>query len=55
MLKASSDNLDVSLLNFLKHYFPKEAKVKQTENEREVTLEQFRGLQKRSRGGCVVS
>lgn len=45
MLQADSGNLDVSLLNFLKHYFPKESRIKQAENEHEVTLEQFSSLQ----------
>ncbi|KAF8477527.1 SPX domain-containing protein [Kalaharituber pfeilii] len=48
VLTANADNLDISLLNFLKHYFPKEAKLKQAENEKEVALEQFRALQARS-------
>ncbi|KAI5793864.1 SPX domain-containing protein [Peziza echinospora] len=45
VLDADSDNLDLSLWRFLKEYFPKESKIKQMENEREVTLEQFRSLQ----------
>lgn len=56
-MKADSSNLDVGLWNFLRQYFPKEAKEKQMENEREVALEQFRSVQ--SQGleglrGCVV-
>lgn len=45
MLQADASNLDVSLLNFLRHYFPKESRIKQAENEQEVTQEQFNSLQ----------
>lgn len=41
MLKADTTNLDVSMLNFLKCYFPKEAKQKQKDNEQEVLAEQW--------------
>lgn len=58
VLKADSSNLDIGLWNFLKHYFPKEAREKQAENEREVTLEQFKAVQSQGvngiRPGCVV-
>lgn len=58
VMQADSGNLDLGLLNFLKHYFPKESKIKQQENEREVTLEQFRALQSQGVGikgaGCTI-
>lgn len=62
VLLADASNLDTGLLNFLKYYFPKEAKIKQLENEREVTLEQFRSVRKAQGSGrgqrngdpCVV-
>ncbi|KAL7276026.1 hypothetical protein RUND412_000995 [Rhizina undulata] len=41
---ADSANLDMSLLRFLKDYFPKEAKEKQLENEREVAMEQWHSI-----------
>lgn len=57
VLKADSSNLDVGLWNFLRQYFPKEAREKQMENEKEVALEQFRVMQSQGMGGlgrCVV-
>lgn len=56
VLQADATNLDVSLLNFLRTYFPREAKEKQKENEHEVVLEQWRNVQLRTAGdpGCVV-
>jgi len=58
VLKADSRNLDVGLWNFLRQYFPKEAREKQAENEKEVTLEQFRAVQSQGvgglRAGCCV-
>lgn len=44
MLEADSTNLDMSLLSFLKVYFPKETKTKQQENEREVAMEQWKAV-----------
>lgn len=44
VLEADSTNLDLSLLNFLKVYFPKETKLKQQENEREVAMEQWKAV-----------
>lgn len=44
VLEADSTNLDLSLLSFLKEYFPKEAKLKQQENEREVAMEQWKAV-----------
>ncbi|OWB69089.1 metal ion binding protein [[Candida] boidinii] len=41
VLKADENNLDVSRMNYLKLYFPKETKQKQEENETEVLKEQF--------------
>lgn len=57
VLEADSSNLDLSLLNFLKEYFPKEAKLKQQENEKEVAMEQWRAVHQDVFGGpneCVV-
>lgn len=51
VLQADSNNLDTGMLNFLKHYFPKETRIKQHENEKEVTLEQFKALQSQGFGG----
>ncbi|PWW80642.1 RING-14 protein [Tuber magnatum] len=52
VLRADSGNLDMGLYNFLKRYFPKEVKIKQAENEREVALEQWRNVHGES---CVIS
>lgn len=41
VLKADEHNLDISRMNYLKLYFPKETKEKQEENENEVLKEQF--------------
>ena len=59
VLTAGSANLDNSLLNFLKTYFPKEAREKQKENEAEVVMEQWRNVQVRTatdpaREGCAM-
>lgn len=60
VLLADATNLDLGLLNFLKTYFPKEAREKQRENEQEVVLEQWRNVQMRSVGqhggdvGCAI-
>lgn len=62
VLNADATNLDHGLLNFLRLYFPKEAKVKQKENEDEVVQEQWRNVQMRAAiagpinadMGCVV-
>lgn len=57
VLEADSTNLDLNLLSFLKEYFPKEAKIKQQENEKEVALEQWRAVHSDVFGGpkeCVI-
>jgi E3 ubiquitin-protein ligase BAH len=62
VLSADATNLDNGLSNFLKLYFPKEAKEKQKENEGEVVQEQWRNVQLRAAitgpinadTGCVV-
>jgi len=62
VLSADSTNLDYGLLNFLRLYFPKEAKEKQKENEDEVVQEQWRNVRMRAATtgpvdgelGCVV-
>ena len=59
VLLADATNLDLGLHNFLKTYFPKEAREKQRENEQEVVLEQWKNVQMRSVGqdgsdGCAV-
>ncbi|KAA8913853.1 SPX domain-containing protein [Sphaerosporella brunnea] len=62
VMQADATNLDMSLLNFLKTYFPREAREKQRENENEVVQEQWRNVQLRtaageamgSDAGCVV-
>ena len=41
VLLADTTNLDVSMLNFLRCYFPIEAKQKQKENDQEVLNEQW--------------
>lgn len=41
VLEADSTNIDWALLNFLKMYFPREAKEKQRDNEREQLRRQF--------------
>ncbi|RPA98854.1 RING-14 protein-like protein [Choiromyces venosus 120613-1] len=48
VLSADSGNLDVGLYNFLKQYFPKEVKIKQAENEREVAIEHWRNIHSES-------
>lgn len=47
VLTADAGNLDTGLLNFLRTYFPKEAKEKQRENEEEVIREQWRNVHMR--------
>jgi hypothetical protein len=63
VLAADAGNLDVGLHNFLKLYFPKEAKEKQTENEKEVAMEQWRNVHAevfaaggagKSGGECII-
>ena len=34
-------NLDPALMNFLKRFFPREVKVKQKENERDMGIDQY--------------
>lgn len=43
-MEADSFNLDPSLAEFLKKYFPDEVRAKQRENEQAVAKEQFGGL-----------
>lgn len=50
-MQADSGNLDVGLHNFLKEYFPKESKAKQSENEKEVAMEQWRNIHEDAFGG----
>jgi len=52
VLGADAGNLDIGLYNFLKEYFPKEAKIKQAENEREVAIEHWKNIHSES---CVIS
>jgi len=52
VLSADSGNLDIGLYNFLKEYFPKETKIKQAENEREVAIEHWKNIHNES---CVIS
>ncbi|BFZ59145.1 hypothetical protein YB2330_000149 [Saitoella coloradoensis] len=56
VMLADSSNIDSSLLNFLKLYFPIEAKLKQIENEKEVAMEQMErmGMAPGQQGKCVV-
>ena len=56
VLNANTANLDVSMLNFLRTYFPKEAKQKQKENDEEVLAEQWQMVHgsKINAGGCKV-
>ncbi|KAL7276271.1 hypothetical protein RUND412_000737 [Rhizina undulata] len=49
---ADSANLDMSLLRFLRDYFPKEAKEKQLENEREAAMEQWHAIHESKE--CVI-
>lgn len=51
VLTADSTNLDMGLLAFLKEYFPKEAKLKQQENEKEVAMEQWKSVHHDMFGG----
>ncbi|KAF9537327.1 hypothetical protein EC957_008474 [Mortierella hygrophila] len=44
VLDAKGSNLDVSLTNFMKLYFPKEVKVKQKESNREQAAEEMEAL-----------
>jgi hypothetical protein len=44
VMEADSMNLDPSLAEFLKKYFPTEVREKQKENEQAVAKEQFGGL-----------
>jgi len=56
VLSHRAENIDESLLNFLKMYFPRETKAKQSENERAAGMDQLTavGLGKRE-GNCVIS
>lgn len=58
VLKADASNIDTSLLNFLKSYFPKESREKQKENEREVVREQWGQVQlarpREGEPGCAM-
>lgn len=51
-----SENIDESLLRFLKMYFPRETKAKQLENERAAGMDQLTaaGFGK-GQGNCVIS
>ncbi|CAG8554282.1 1173_t:CDS:2, partial [Scutellospora calospora] len=54
---ADQGNLDVSLMNFLKLYFPQEAKKKQKANEREQAnedVELILGLRFNERQRCTI-
>lgn len=56
VMQANSTNVDIGMLNLLNDYFPKEAKKKQKENEREVVLEQWYNVHKKQpvRETCVI-
>ncbi|ORY84449.1 SPX domain-domain-containing protein [Protomyces lactucae-debilis] len=56
VLRADSSNIDYALLNFLKQYFPVEAKQKQKENEREQLRAEMlaAGMDPDKSSGCVV-
>ncbi|KAG5357446.1 Transcriptional regulator of form adherence 3 [Yarrowia sp. C11] len=51
VLEADESNLDEAHLKYLKLYFPKEAKAKQLENEKEITAEQFQNI---NNAKCVI-
>ncbi|RDW42168.1 SPX domain-domain-containing protein [Yarrowia lipolytica] len=51
VLEADESNLDEAHLKYLKLYFPKEAKAKQIENEKEITAEQFQNI---NNAKCVI-
>lgn len=52
VLEADESNLDEEHLKYLKLYFPKEAKAKQLENEKEITAEQFQNINTNAK--CVI-
>ena len=56
VLSHRAENIDESLLNFLKMYFPRETKAKQLENEKAAGMDQLTavGLGK-SQGNCVIT
>jgi hypothetical protein len=56
VLRADSSNIDYALLNFLKQYFPAEAKQKQKENEREQLRAEMlaAGMNPDQPSGCLV-
>ncbi|CAG8445210.1 897_t:CDS:10 [Acaulospora morrowiae] len=51
---ADSDNIDTSLMNLLKLYFPREVKQKQTDNEREKAIEDMEILTGRRYDQCAM-
>ncbi|VEU23191.1 DEKNAAC104318 [Brettanomyces naardenensis] len=54
VMKADEGNLDVSLMEYLKLYFPKEVKIKQAENEKEIFKEQFGSVVDPDAKACVI-
>lgn len=54
VLKADEHNLDVSRMVYLKMYFPKEVKQKQSENEKEVVKEHYANVIDPDAKGCVI-
>ncbi|KAF6005672.1 hypothetical protein HII13_005506 [Brettanomyces bruxellensis] len=54
VLKADENNLDVSQMEYLKMYFPKEVKKKQAENEKEIFKEQYGGIVDPDSKSCVI-
>lgn len=54
VLKADENNLDVSQMEYLKMYFPKEVKKKQAENEKEIFKEQYGNIVDPDSKACVI-
>lgn len=52
VLQADERNLDLARLEYLKLYFPKEAKEKQAETEKQIAMEQMAQL--KSSGECTI-
>lgn len=52
VLQADERNLDSARLEYLKLYFPKEAKEKQAETEKQIAMEQMAQL--KSSGECII-
>lgn len=54
VMKADSGNLDVSLMEYMKVYFPKEVKEKEIQNDKEIIQEQYGKVVDTDKQPCVI-